>query len=199
MTQASTRLQGWAGTAASSCRLIRPGSADELAAEIKAATKAGLSVCPRGGGYSYGDVALNEHNIVCDTSGLDQILAWDPAEGVIDVEPGVPLHKILARVIPENWMLPVVPGTRFPTVGGATSNNVHGKNSFAVGNFGDYVTEVDLLLARGAASVVCTIGSSILRSGSENVSLLFMFFKNFPNIFFIHCVGRIYIALCFTN
>ena len=147
MTQASTRLQGWAGTAASSCRLIRPGSADELAAEIKAATKAGLSVCPRGGGYSYGDVALNEHNIVCDTSGLDQILAWDPAEGVIDVEPGVPLHKILARVIPENWMLPVVPGTRFPTVGGATSNNVHGKNSFAVGNFGDYVTEVDLLLA----------------------------------------------------
>ena len=176
MTQASTRLQGWAGTAASSCRLIRPGSADELAAEIKAATKAGLSVCPRGGGYSYGDVALNEHNIVCDTSGLDQILAWDPAEGVIDVEPGVPLHKILARVIPENWMLPVVPGTRFPTVGGATSNNVHGKNSFAVGNFGDYVTEVDLLLADGS-TITCSrqANQELFRAAIGGLGLLGVF------------------------
>ncbi len=174
--QASTRLQGWAGAASSSCRLIRPGSVDELAAEISAATKAGVSVCPRGGGYSYGDVALNEHNIVCDTSGLDQILAWNPADGVLDVEPGVPLHEVLQRVLPEGWVLPVVPGTRFPTVGGATSNNVHGKNSFAVGNFGDYVIEVDLLLANGS-TITCSrqANQELFRAAVGGLGLLGVF------------------------
>lgn len=176
MTHASTRLQGWAGAASSSCRLVRPRSASELAAEIAAAAKAGVSVCPRGGGYSYGDVALNEHNVVCDTSGLDQVLAWNPAEGIIDVEPGVPLHEVLQRVLPEAWMLPVVPGTRFPTVGGVTSTNAHGKNSFAVGNFGDHVTEIDLLLADGS-TVTCSrqANQELFRAAVGGLGLLGIF------------------------
>lgn len=51
--------------------------------------------------------------------------------------------------MPEGWFLPVTPGTKFVTVGGAIANDVHGKNHHAAGSFGGYVTAFELLRSYG--------------------------------------------------
>jgi hypothetical protein len=127
--------------------MARPRNIEELRETIKIAKKEGLSVCPIGNGRSYGDEILNEDNVIIDCSKMDRILSWDFSVGVMTVEPGVTLQKALEVCLKDNWKLPVVPGTRFPTIGGCAANNVHGKNSYKVGNFGSCVLEFDILLS----------------------------------------------------
>ena len=61
------------------------------------------------------------------------------------VEPGVTVQKILKICLNDNWMLAAVPGTRLVTIGGCASNNIHGKNSYRDGNFGDHIIEFDII------------------------------------------------------
>lgn len=100
---------------------------------------------PRGNGRSYGDVCLDPGGTLLDASGLDRFIAFDPATGILRCEAGVLLGMILDLMVPRGWFLPVVPGTRFVTVGGAIANDVHGKNHHAVGSFGDHVRAFELL------------------------------------------------------
>jgi FAD/FMN-containing dehydrogenase len=96
---------------------------------------------------SYGDEFQNQGEIVLDMTQMNQIKSWNPETGVLVVEPGVTFQQALRICLKDNWVLPVAPGTRFPTIGGAGANNVHGKNSYKVGNFGEFIIEFDLLLA----------------------------------------------------
>ncbi len=129
--------------------VARVKSRSEAERVIHYAREHGKTIVPRGTGYSYGDEILNLEGIVLDLSGMDQILDWDPESGLMRVEPGVRLEQVLARCLPDNWVVATVPGTRFPTVGGALSNNIHGKNAYLTGNFGDWVVSFTLLTAEG--------------------------------------------------
>lgn len=104
---------------------------------------------PRGNGRSYGDVCLDDGGTLLDARGLDRFIAFDPATGVLRCEAGVLLGAILDLFVPLGWFLPVVPGTRFVTVGGAIANDVHGKNHHAVGSFGCHVRGLELLRSDG--------------------------------------------------
>jgi FAD/FMN-containing dehydrogenase len=104
---------------------------------------------PYGNGRSYGDVCLNEGGTLLATRGLDRFIRFDPAEGVLECEAGVLLAEIIELVLGHGWFLPVTPGTRFVTVGGAIANDVHGKNHHRVGSFGNHVLEFDLLRSDG--------------------------------------------------
>jgi FAD/FMN-containing dehydrogenase len=104
---------------------------------------------PRGNGRSYGDVCLDDGGTLLDARGLDRFIAFDPATGVLRCEAGVLLGTILDLFVPLGWFLPVVPGTRFVTVGGAIANDVHGKNHHAVGSFGCHVRGLELLRSDG--------------------------------------------------
>lgn len=104
---------------------------------------------PRGNGRSYGDVCLDDGGTLLDARGLDRFIAFDPASGVLRCESGVLLGSILDLFVPRGWFLPVVPGTRFVTLGGAVANDVHGKNHHAVGSFGHYVHAFELLRSDG--------------------------------------------------
>lgn len=106
---------------------------------------AGLVV---GMGRSYGDVPLSINGIVASARGLDRLLGFDSSTGLLHCEAGVSLGEILAFALPRGWSLPVVPGTQFCTVGGATANDVHGKNHHARGTFGRHVKS--LLLQRSS-------------------------------------------------
>ena len=110
---------------------------------------------PRGNGRSYGDVCLDDGGTLLDARGLDRFIAFDPATGVLRCESGVLLGTVLDLFVPRGWFLPVVPGTRFVTVGGAIANDVHGKNHHAVGSFGCHVRGLELLRSDGTR-LICS-------------------------------------------
>lgn len=99
---------------------------------------------PYGNGRSYGDSCLNPGGALLLTRGLDRFINFDPAFGRLRCEAGVTLDEILALVVPQGWFLPVTPGTRYVTVGGAVANDVHGKNHHRVGTFGHHVLRMEL-------------------------------------------------------
>src|SRR5437762_5296924 len=142
-------LDGFGGSVRALSRSVSPASVDELARVFAAARAEGLSVSFRGAGRSYGDASLNSGQLAVDGRGMRRILAFDPETGVIETEGGASIADVWRRALPEGWWPAVVPGTMFPTLAGCVAMNIHGKNCFKVGPFGDHVLELDLLTAAG--------------------------------------------------
>lgn len=105
------------------------------------------SILARGNGRSYGDAALNEH--IFSTLKMDKITAFDNETGMIVCQSGVLLSEIIEVVLPKGFFLPVTPGTKFITVGGAVAADVHGKNHHSEGCFSDHVFWFDLIIESG--------------------------------------------------
>lgn len=101
----------------------------------------------RGLGRCYGDSALAGHLV--SSLKLNCFLRFDPEQGIIDCEAGVSFDDILKTIVPKGWFLPVTPGTKFVTAGGAFASDIHGKNHHAAGTFSDHVYWIDLLTADG--------------------------------------------------
>lgn len=133
----------------------QPTHAEQVAELLRLAERAGLSVALRGAGRSYGDAALNGGQVVLDLGRMNRILEWDPASGVIRVEPGVSLEQLWKHTLPDGWWPPVVSGTMFPTLGGALAMNIHGKNNWHAGTLGEHVLAFTALLPNGE-HLTCT-------------------------------------------
>lgn len=108
---------------------------------------------PVGAGRSYGDVCLLENGTLLKTRGMDRLLHFDPQTGVLRCEAGVTLAEILDFAVPRGFFLPVTPGTKYVTVGGAIANDVHGKNHHVAGTFGCHVLRFELIRSDGARFV----------------------------------------------
>ncbi|WP_430227319.1 FAD-binding oxidoreductase [Paraburkholderia tropica] len=108
------------------------------------------SALPFGNGRSYGDSCLATSGHVLQTLPLDRLIAADWSTGVLRAEPGVTLEQILDVAIPRGWMLPVTPGTKYATLGGAIANDVHGKNHHVRGTFGRHVRRFGLARSDGS-------------------------------------------------
>jgi FAD/FMN-containing dehydrogenase len=115
----------------------------------------GGAFIPRGNGRCYGDASLAPR--VISTLKFDKMLGFDPAEGIFECQSGLLLDQILPVIIPKGWFLPVTPGTKYITVGGAVASNIHGKNHHVDGPFSNHILEMDLVLASGG-SVTCSSG-----------------------------------------
>ncbi len=102
-----------------------------------------------GQGRSYGDACLNDGGVVIDTSKLRRFISFDRKTGVLRSEAGVTLDEILKTIVPGGWFLPVTPGTKYVSVGGAIANDVHGKNHHRAGTFGLHVKSFELLRSTG--------------------------------------------------
>lgn len=111
------------------------------------------SFLPFGLGRSYGDVCLNDGGSLLLTRGLDRFIAFDSEHGLLRCEAGVSLGEILEFATPRGWFLPVSPGTKYVTVGGAVANDVHGKNHHRAGTFGGYVRSLTLRRSDGSLTV----------------------------------------------
>lgn len=107
------------------------------------------SMLPYGLGRSYGDSCQNGDGTLLLTRGLDRFIGFDRETGVLACESGTSFDEILRLVVPHGWFLPVVPGTRFVTMGGAIANDVHGKNHHRAGSFGRHVRRFELLRSDG--------------------------------------------------
>ncbi len=142
-------LEGYGMRNRARCRVVRPRSSEEIAAVFRAAAAAGETVGLRGGGCSYGDAALNSGHVLLDLSQMNRVLAWDPQAGELTVEPGVTIAQVWQTTLADGWWPPVVPGTMAVTIGGAAAANIHGKNNWRDGSFGEHIVRFDLLLPSG--------------------------------------------------
>ncbi|MDY7802441.1 FAD-binding oxidoreductase [Burkholderia stagnalis] len=103
------------------------------------------SVLAYGNGRSYGDSCLAVSDQVLWMKSLDRFIDADWQTGRIRAEAGMTLDVLLDAALPRGWMLPVTPGTRYVTLGGALANDVHGKNHHIRGTFGRHVTRFGLV------------------------------------------------------
>src|SRR5438105_11627281 len=107
-----------------------------------------------GQGRSYGDCCLNDGGKLLRTAGLDRFISFDSGSGLLRCEAGVTLGEILRLMVPRGFFLPVVPGTKHVSVGGAIANDIHGKNHHRAGTFGRHVRRLELLRSDGSRAEV---------------------------------------------
>ena len=116
------------------------------------------SYLPIGNLRSYGDQALSEESILILCRAQKKILDFDIDKGLIKVESGILLGDLQRYVRQYGWMLPVLPGTQFVTVGGSIANDIHGKNHHVRGSFGEWINEMTLLRSdRGIEGISKTL------------------------------------------
>jgi FAD/FMN-containing dehydrogenase len=123
--------------------------------DFPASIENGGKMLPVGMGRSYGDVCLLQNGTLLRTPELDRMIEFDPQTGLLRCEAGVTLAEILDFAVPRGWFLPVSPGTKYVTVGGAIANDIHGKNHHVAGTFGLHVPSFELVRSDGR-QFVCT-------------------------------------------
>jgi len=104
------------------------------------------SIIARGNGRCYGDASLATNSV--STLKFDKVLQFDTSTGVFECQSGITLDQILEIAVPKGWFLPVTPGTKFITVGGAVASDVHGKNHHAEGSFSNHIIDMDVITGK---------------------------------------------------
>ena len=140
------KVQSWGHYPKIQTELVRPAFSREELTDLSAIKG---SVLPYGYGRSYGDSCMNDVGVGLDCRFLNRLLAFDDKNGLLRCEAGVRLDEILDIIVPRGWFLPVTPGTKFVSVGGAIANDIHGKNHHKAGTFGCHVTCFELLRSDG--------------------------------------------------
>jgi len=115
--------------------------------QIRESVQQSDPIIARGNGRCYGDASLEKNTL--STLKYDKILFFDAVQGIFECQSGITLDKILEVIVPKGWFLPVTPGTKYITVGGAVASDVHGKNHHIDGSFSAHVLEMDVLLSSG--------------------------------------------------
>jgi decaprenylphospho-beta-D-ribofuranose 2-oxidase len=154
-------LTGWGHTAPTLAEVLDPADDEIIQAAVRDAGSKGMharGVLARGLGRSYGDAAQNGGGVVIDMTTRTRILAWDPATGLLTAEAGASLDELMRQFVPQGWFVPVTPGTRYVTIGGAIAADIHGKNHHLHGSFSQHVRSLDLLTADGEIRTVTAHG-----------------------------------------
>lgn len=142
-------LHGWGNTAPSAARLVRPRDPEEVAEALAGASVRGA--LPRGLGRSYGDAAQDAGGLVLDCTGLTGTVRFDSRRGEVTAAAGTSLGDLIAHLLPRGAFLPVTPGTRHVTLGGAIAADVHGKNHHVDSSLGAHVRALTLITPDGTA------------------------------------------------
>lgn len=146
-------LQSWGRVHRAECDVSGIASRLSRLPEINA------TALPFGNGRSYGDSCLNPNGMTLHTKELNNFISFDKETGILTCEAGLHLAEIIKVIVPHGWFLPVTPGTRYVTLGGAIANDVHGKNHHRAGTFGGHVLRFELLRSDGSRKI-CSPGEN---------------------------------------
>lgn len=164
MTRAT--LYGWGRTTASIADVVTPTSDLEVATQLATATE----VIARGLGRSYGDAAQLSGGVVLDNRSLGGV-GEIGEDGVVTVGAGVSIDELLSVSVPRGWFVPVTPGTRQVTIGGAIAADVHGKNHHVDGSIAHHVQEMRLVTPTGAVTTSPTEDPSLFWATAGGMGL----------------------------
>ncbi|MBF0289939.1 MAG: FAD-binding oxidoreductase [SAR324 cluster bacterium] len=145
------QLSGWGNYPKIKAKVHRFATAEDLQSLLECNGE----YIVRGLGRSYGDSSLASH--VISTDNFNRILSFDENKGVVCCQAGIQLKEILNVFIPRGWFLPVTPGTKFITIGGAIASDVHGKNHHVDGSFSRHLLEMTVMLGDGRV-IKCSPG-----------------------------------------
>ena len=157
LTAETRTLTGWGRTNPVTAQVVRPCTVAQVQELIRHAPP--RSLIARGLGRSYGDAAQLDGGTVIELPGFDGI-ALDPASGAVTAGAGVSFDRLLRQLVPAGFFLPVTPGTRNVTVGGAIAADVHGKNHHVDGSFGNHVQRLLLVDGTGAVRELWPVGET---------------------------------------
>ncbi len=146
LTGTTTSLTGWGRTDPSTALVCVPSAVGQIQSAVAAATPG--SLIARGLGRAYGNPAQCGGGTVLELTGLDAI-QLDAATGCVTCGAGASLDAVLRVIVPAGFFLPVTPGTRNVTVGGAIAADVHGKNHHGEGSFANHVHWLKLVDGSG--------------------------------------------------
>ena len=146
ITNSRATLTGWGRTDPTTAQLCQPHALEQIQSVVSAASPS--SLIARGLGRAYGNPAQCAGGTVLDLTGLDHI-QLDHSSGCITCSAGASLDSVLRVIVPEGFFLPVSPGTRNVTIGGAIAADVHGKNHHGEGSFASHVNWIKLVDGNG--------------------------------------------------
>ncbi|MBM3608542.1 MAG: FAD-binding oxidoreductase [Alphaproteobacteria bacterium] len=142
-----TAYHSWGGLSCVPANVLTPQAHDTLALPKGA-------YLAYGNGRSYSDTCLPESGTLIGTRAMQSVIAFDPQTGILRAQAGMLMADVLSLAIPHGWFVPVTPGTRWVTLGGAFANDVHGKNHHHRGTFADHVNMFELLRSGGERMLV---------------------------------------------
>ncbi len=138
-------LTNWGNYPRAECYVYRPEKSKTITEIYQNHSK---SLISRGTGKSYGDSSLNKDGVI-STERLNKFVDFDDVRGIIICQPGATLEEILNVSVLKGWFLPVIPGTKYASIGGCVAANVHGKNHYNSGDIGEHIISLKLKLPGG--------------------------------------------------
>ena len=136
-------LYGWGRTDKFISRISSPKNLKEL---IKVSKKKELIA--RGYGRSYGDSSIQKKFTII-TKNLNKIIKFDEKNGIIEAQSGISIKELLNLTLPKKWILPVIPGSKFISLGGMVASDIHGKNHHIEGSFRNHILEIKMINDKG--------------------------------------------------
>ena len=157
-------ISGWGCHNPANVSIRNPFNIEQLEEIINNAKR--KSIISRGLGRSYGDAAQLDNELAIELKFFNHILL-DKEKGIVTAGAGVSIDSLLKILVPLGFFIPVSPGTRYVTVGGAIASDVHGKNHHINGSFGNHIHEISLIDGLGNLRKLSSKNDSSLQDKNQ--------------------------------